>query len=255
MNDPFAGPSSGVREPVPRDAASVDPAGPDQSHRLIEENLEYVRALARQMHHAIHASVEFDELVAMGNQGLVKAARDFDPLRGAAFKTYAYYKIRGAMFEGLRVMSWSRRSRAALRDEEARDSAAQEFVGSAEAGESVEAEAAKLEHDFLRGIRRLAVIRLVGEFHDGEHTPEDRADPSEEVERREMARKLTAAIQRLAPADRDLITSLYVDCKSMTDCARDLGVHKSTVTRRHAEVVESLRRLIVAGGSDDEPPE
>jgi RNA polymerase sigma factor FliA len=254
MNDPFAGPSSGVREPGVGGSGPIDIAARDESHRLIEENLEYVKALAHQMHHTIHGSVEFDELVAMGNQGLVKAARDFDPLRGAAFRTYAYYKIRGAMFEGLRVMSWSRRSRAALRDEEARDSAAQEFVGSAEAGESSDGQIAKLEGDFLRGIRRLAVIRLVGEFHDGEHTPEDRTDPSEEVERREMGRKLTTAIQKLAPEDRDLITHLYVDCKSMTDCAKELGVHKSTITRRHAEVVESLRRLIVAAGDDAEPP-
>ncbi len=239
MNDPFAGPGRG------RGAGA--PESHDESRRLVEENLDYVRALARTLHQRCGARVEYDELVAMGNEGLVRAARDFDPMRGASFKTYAFYKIRGAIFEGLRMMSWSRRSRAAIRIEESRDAVAEELAGVAEGTGSVqspELEIARLEDGLLRGIRRLAVIRLVADFHDGDETPADTADPGDASERREMHGRLAQAMERLDPEDRGLVTSLYVECKSMTDYAHELGVNKSTVTRRHAAVLESLRRLI-----------
>src|SRR5215831_15232385 len=74
--------------------------------RLVDENLAYVRALAAQIKEQLPAEIEYQELVAYGTQGLLEAARRFDPRGGATFSTYAYYRIRGAIFDGLRQMGW-----------------------------------------------------------------------------------------------------------------------------------------------------
>src|SRR4029078_7285804 len=50
------------------------------------------------------------ELEAWGREGLLDAARRFEPDRGVSFRTFAYYRVRGAMLDGLRKMgNWSRR--------------------------------------------------------------------------------------------------------------------------------------------------
>lgn len=58
-------------------------------------------------------SVSEDELFSAGLFGLMKACRNYDPSRGAEFKTYAYHRIRGAIGDELRRLDYLPRS---LRD-------------------------------------------------------------------------------------------------------------------------------------------
>src|SRR4051812_23564297 len=90
-----------------------------EANRLIEEHLSLVQALARKVKKTVGASIELDDLVAYGSKGLVEAADRFDARPGVAFTTFAYYRIRGAMFDGLRTMGWySRADYARYRAEE-----------------------------------------------------------------------------------------------------------------------------------------
>src|SRR6185436_14020281 len=51
-----------------------------------------------------------DDLVGYGHKGLIEAADRFDSKQGVTFTTFAYYRIRGAMLDGLRSMGWYSRS-------------------------------------------------------------------------------------------------------------------------------------------------
>ena len=52
-------------------------------------------------------------------QGLLEAAERYDRRHGVTFQTFAYYRVRGAMFDGLRNMGWlPRHEYARLRFEE-----------------------------------------------------------------------------------------------------------------------------------------
>ena len=67
-------------------------------------------------------SVSEDELFAAGMYGLMRAARSYDPTRGAGFKTYAYHRIRGSILDDLRRLDFlprSMRDRARKNGEEA----------------------------------------------------------------------------------------------------------------------------------------
>src|SRR5205814_81261 len=64
----------------------------------------YVRSLAAQVRKQFNSTLEMDELVSYGQVGLLEAAERFDPKVGANFLTFAHYRIKGAIFDGLRKM-------------------------------------------------------------------------------------------------------------------------------------------------------
>src|SRR5512135_235016 len=68
------------------------------------------RATAAKVKEQLPREIEFDDLVSYGTQGLLEAAERFDGKHGASFTTYAYYRVRGAIFDGLRRMGWLSRS-------------------------------------------------------------------------------------------------------------------------------------------------
>jgi RNA polymerase sigma factor for flagellar operon FliA len=70
--------------------------------RLILEHLAMVRHLVGKMTAELPPGVDEDNLESAGVLGLVEAAHHFDPERGVQFKTYAYTRIRGAVYDELR---------------------------------------------------------------------------------------------------------------------------------------------------------
>ena len=87
--------------------------GPDPLvQQRIEECQGLVRSLALSIRRKLPPTVELEDLIAYGQVGLGEAARDFDPDRGSRFSTYAYYRIRGAIYDGLSKMAWFDRVQA-----------------------------------------------------------------------------------------------------------------------------------------------
>ena len=85
-------------------------ASTDVSHAALVESCQgLVRSLAVQIGRKFHGSFELDDLIAYGQVGLAQAARDFQPDLGTQFSTYCYYRIRGAIYDGISRMSWGGR--------------------------------------------------------------------------------------------------------------------------------------------------
>jgi RNA polymerase sigma factor (sigma-70 family) len=72
---------------------------PDPRERVIEENLELVRSVARRY---ADRGEPFDELVQAGSVGLIKAVDRFDPERGTSLATFASSLIEGEIRHHLR---------------------------------------------------------------------------------------------------------------------------------------------------------
>src|SRR4029078_10949958 len=86
---------------------------------LVSNHMSLVHGIARKVKRSVGASIEFDYVVGYGAKGLVEAAERYDGRAGVAFTTFAYYRIRGAMYDGLRTMGWySRADYARYRAEE-----------------------------------------------------------------------------------------------------------------------------------------
>ncbi len=75
---------------------------PEEREQMILEHLPQVRLIARRIHERLPESVSLDDLVSTGVVGLISAIDRFDPTHKVKLKTYAEYKIRGAILDSLR---------------------------------------------------------------------------------------------------------------------------------------------------------
>ncbi len=79
----------------------------EEREQLILEHLPQVRLIARRIHERLPESVTLDDLISTGIVGLIKAIDRFDPTQNVKLKTYAEYKIRGAILDSLRSLDWA----------------------------------------------------------------------------------------------------------------------------------------------------
>src|SRR5919206_406814 len=83
---------------------------------MLSSPLRFLRCYnAQRLASRLPASVCLDDLISAGAIGLIDAIEKYDPTRGTAFKTYAEWRIRGAMLDELREWDWAPRS---VRDKE-----------------------------------------------------------------------------------------------------------------------------------------
>src|SRR5437763_6249233 len=83
----------------------------EQRELLIMEHLPQVRLIARRIQARLPESVSLDDLVSTGVIGLISAIDHFDPRHQVKLKTYAEYKIRGAILDSLRGLDWAPRQK------------------------------------------------------------------------------------------------------------------------------------------------
>ena len=225
---------------------------PVSTERLIEECQGLVRSLARKVHVTLPQTVDLDDLIGYGQIGLSEAAKAYKPEKGAKFATFAYYRIRGAIYDGLTMMSWFRQSKCR---ELAYDRLANDFL-EAEAEEPIEDSEQTLKEDsvWLRNLSAsLAVAHLASRASSGQDMDERQiADPSTASPQaallgREIEQKLRELVEALPGQEGTLIRLAYYEGLSLKDAARRLGVSKSWVSRLHARTLkrlaQSLRQL------------
>src|SRR5271168_4120678 len=89
------------------------PANPDaitpSREELILEHLSQVKLIARRIHERLPVSVSLDDLISTGVLGLISAIDRYDASHDVKLKTYAEYKIRGAILDSLRGLDWAPR--------------------------------------------------------------------------------------------------------------------------------------------------
>ena len=78
---------------------------------LIEEAQGLVRSLALRVHRSLPIPMDLDDLIAYGQLGLAEAAQKYDAAEDVKFTTFAYYRVRGAIYDGVSKMNWTSRAR------------------------------------------------------------------------------------------------------------------------------------------------
>jgi RNA polymerase sigma factor for flagellar operon FliA len=102
----------------------------EERERLIIEHLPQVRLIARKIHERLPDSVTLDDLLSAGVVGLIHAIDNFDPDQNVKLRTYAEYRIRGAILDSLRASDWAPRMKRKLaRTLEAGLASAQQRLG------------------------------------------------------------------------------------------------------------------------------
>src|ERR1700686_1146315 len=107
--------------------AIAEPICEAERERLILEHLPQVRLIARRIQGRLPESITLEDLISTGVIGLISAIDHFDPTQNVKLKTYAEYKIRGAILDSLRGLDWApRRKRRRSKQIEAAISVAEQ---------------------------------------------------------------------------------------------------------------------------------
>jgi RNA polymerase sigma factor for flagellar operon FliA len=217
-----------------------------ETKALVEKHLSLVQAIARKVKKTVGASIDLDDLVGYGSKGLVEAADRFDGRHGVAFSTFAYYRIRGAMYDGLRTMGWySRADHARYRAEERaneylRSQAERQGAGRAQGAEAPPDPGGALAAvaEILSGLATVHITSL--EAASGV-ADESLPPPDTAVDTHRVSRRVRDAVVNLPPKERKLMELYYFADKNLEEAGAELGLSKSWACRLHARAVDLLR--------------
>lgn len=212
---------------------------------LVREYDGFVRSIAGRVKHELDLACDTEDLVAWGFQGLLEARQRFDPHRGVQFNTFAYYRVRGAVIDGVRKMAYlSRRAHQLRKFAEAADDILEQCgetrAASPEARSDVEATVQALD-DVLGKLTASFVIASLGQ--DQESAP---AGPDEQLIEAEASERVRRAVERLPERERKVIREMYFEGRLLDDIAKDLGISKSWASRIHTKALGLLRESMEA---------
>jgi RNA polymerase sigma factor for flagellar operon FliA len=219
-------------------------ASAESIQQSVEECQGLVRSLALKIHRALPRRIDLDDLIGYGQVGLVEAAREFDPARGTRFASFAYYRIRGAIYDGLAKMTgMSRGHYQHVRYERASTEALEE---SSQSGGDPEGDLA-----WLRDIgRTLAVIHLVshldlpGSALEASLVDSIRFGPLAVAMKNEQAQKVVDLVDQLAPDEAAMIRAVYFEGLALQEAGKRLGISKSWASRLHAKAIDRLAGML-----------
>ena len=245
---PFTGKSAGAAGPVEGCTAT-------ERDLLLMEHLPTVRYLARRIHERLPQHVELDDLVSAGIVGLIDAFSKFDHKKKVQFKSYAQFRIRGAILDSLRTLDWSPRElrRKGRAVEEAIRSVTQR-VGRAPSEQEIakEMELTLSEYQLLLGdLKGLEIgsLHIERSEDSGDEelayipgSPED--DPLFRCLKGEMKQRLADAIDDLPEKERMVLTLYYYEELTMKEIGVTLGVVESRVSQIHSSAVVRLRTAL-----------
>ena len=231
---------------------------PDRSEereQLILEHLPQVRLIARRIHERLPDSVNLDDLISTGTIGLIAAIDRFDPTHNVKLKTYAEYKIRGAILDSLRGLDWApRQQRKRSKQIETAIAAIEQRVQRAAAEDEIARELdLSLEeyHDWLVEIRGVNIGSLESTTPDGDgqsllkYISDDEENwPSRLVEKSELQRLLAEAIEKMPRVERLVVSLYYHEELTLREISKIIELHESRVSQLKSQAILRLRAYI-----------
>jgi RNA polymerase sigma factor for flagellar operon FliA len=220
---------------------------------LIMKYASFVKYVAGRIAVNLPSNVEFDDLVSYGILGLIDAIDKYDPERKVKFKTYAKTRIRGAIFDELRVLDWTPRSiRQKARKLEKAYAKLEGKLGRDATDEEI-AEFLKIDiselHKLFDETKKSLLLSLDEIFYDDEEgssrfdfVENQKSDnPQAKIEEAEAKQILADAISKLSERERMVITLYYYEDLTSKEIGKILGVSDSRVSQLHTKAILRLR--------------
>lgn len=222
---------------------------------LIVRHADLVRHTAIRMSMRLPSSVTVDELMSAGSIGLIDAVDKFDPAKDVSFRTYAQFRIKGAILDELRSMDWySRSMRKKIQDVERAVVAVEAREGRPAGEEEVARElgvGVGSYQDMLTDIHGAALLNLDAYIRDDENdtrsgkTFQDqiRSDdnPEENVGKEELKGLLVQAIQSLSEKEQLVLSLYYFEDLTLKEIGEVVERTESRICQIHSAALVKLR--------------
>lgn len=234
---------------------------PESGNHLVRKYMPLVTYHVQRISVNLPKNVCRDELKSLGMMGLLDALEKFDLSRRLKFDTYASFRIRGAIIDGLRKEDWLPRS--------TRDRA-----------KEIEAVQNRLEQELMRhatpeevaetmGIPEQEITRTMNEYffsqvcsvdesvnseEEGQQTytlkDEDTPTPEEAVVKGEWLADMTEAIATLTENEQLVLSLFYHEELTLTEIGQVVNLSTSRISQIHSKALFKLKRQLVTGRDD-----
>ena len=228
---------------------------PSKQEQLILEYASVIKYIAQRIATRLPPHISVDDLINAGVIGLIDAIEKYDPSRDNTFKTYAEFRIRGAMLDELRALDWVPRS---IRQKEHALDRAYEELERRMGRSATDEEVARLLgiplddfYDWLNQVKGVSLLSLESlglRSADGEAVnlldllPSDDAEsPVRLLQVRRLKESVGQAIDDLPYQEKVVISLYYYEELTMKEIGKVLEITESRVSQIHTKAIFHLR--------------
>jgi RNA polymerase sigma factor for flagellar operon FliA len=228
----------------------------DLKEQIVLEHTPLIRYIVNRIAVRLPSHIDLDDLYNTGVIGLMDAIEKYDPEKNCKFKTYAEFRIKGAILDQLRSLDWVPRSvRQKSRKLERAYGEVEQRLGRSATDDEV-ADSLGLEidkfHTLLNQVRGISLINL--EEIRGTNSDGDRAgtfadiiedvhseNPFASLKLLETKHVISDTIGTLPEKERLVISLYYYEDLNMKEIGGILGITESRVCQIHTKAVMRLR--------------
>lgn len=225
----------------------------DDRSQLIRENMPLVELVVQRMTPQVPSFMTREDMISAAMVGLIDAANKFDPTKGVKFKTFAEYRVRGAIFDEMRKLDWFSRS---MRDKQNHLTQTmlrlERKLGRSPEEEEMAREMAMGLDDYRDLLAQVSHLGCVSLHETLDHTEEGRSfldsledvggpAPSDIIEKEEMTRILADILEELSQKERLVIALYYYEELTQKEIAEVLSVSEGRVSQLHSQALLKLR--------------
>ncbi|NDY42705.1 FliA/WhiG family RNA polymerase sigma factor [Dissulfurirhabdus thermomarina] len=228
---------------------------PAQREELILKYTPLIKYIAGRLAMRLPPHISVDDLISSGIIGLIDAIKKFDPGKKIQFKTYAEFRIRGAMLDELRSMDWIPRSvrKKATELERAYQKLEKELGRPAEDEEVARELGITIQefHDLLEKTRHITFLdievirRRMPDSNEEDlfDLIEDKndLDPFTRLNMLEVREVLMEAIKGLPEKERLVVSLYYYEDLTMREIGEIMGYTESRISQMHTKAMLRLR--------------
>lgn len=213
--------------------------------QLVHQYLPYATSIANRIAQSVSSSVDYDDILCNARLGLLEAAQRFDIAHEVDFRTFAYYRIKGAIYDGLRKSGWIPRSLyAKIKFEEA----ANDYLQNASHEEAQKIHEDKKENatkasETVNSLASIYVISIDAS-EDMEIADNNSVDVEERATLQQVRSHMRIAINQLPPKEKQLIMMYYFQNRTLEEAGQRLKLSKSWTSRLHARALGMLMKNI-----------
>jgi RNA polymerase sigma factor FliA len=232
---------------------AANPFSAAEREAVILEHLPQVRLIARRIHERLPSSVSLDDLVSTGTVGLISAIDRFDPALNLKLKTYAEYKIRGAILDNLRGLDWApRQHRKRSKQIEAAIAKLEQNLHRAPAEAEIAAHLGVTIEAYHAGLVDLQGLN-VGSLETAAPDDEGSRDllnflsddkeswPSSLMERSELQKVLAEAISKMPDMEKKVLSLYYYEELNLREISKIVNLHESRISQLKSQAILRLR--------------
>ena len=224
----------------------------EQKDKLITEYAPVIKFIARKISLRLPPSIELDDLISSGIIGLMDAIEKYDPTRDNKFRTYAEFRIRGAILDELRAQDWVPRS---VRDkskllERTIVKLKSELGRSPDDNEIAKRLGISLEnlYNLMNQVKPVSVVSIdeSPSFSNVDRKSilsiiDDCKNPHNKLDKKFIKDIFAGAIEELPERQRLVLSLYYYEDLNLKQIGRVLRVTESRVSQLHAHAITRLK--------------